>query len=184
MPLILNCLVQFSVILIALAALPTAIAKAGDECSFEKTVLSPAAKNPCFQKLVEKAMDLEDRKWLMYLSRSWNPDPSLKVAMVPGGIVVFKKDKKILDARWIYANPLVLVWNEKVIISAGELKTKSVFKFLNEFIDQPSSHATNFTLFPEAFAKEPSDDEVVKDLFTLYTFNYSDKLDAESLIRE
>lgn len=152
---------------------------AKSQCSIEQTILRPAKNNPCFYKLIEKAKDSYDRKWLLSLVNTWSPDPSYQMIIVPGGIQVYQQKKKVLDARVVTNSPYTLYWNGHFFISKNKPTQPSLKLFFDQLMKPPAqANHINF-FFPQAFADKTDD---LKAIFLLYTWNNSKGVDAKSYI--
>lgn len=167
---------RFSVlILLAQVCLTAQAARPGasDYCTLAKTLLAPAKNNPCFDQLLTKAKNGDDRKWLLEQARTWSPPSDLTLVLLPSGFAAYLGAKPIGKMQWLRRDPAVLYWNGKIkMLPLGVKPSASISKTLQLLTQDQTEARFDFSVFPQAFAQSTNTNLMTK-VATFFTLGFA-----------
>lgn len=150
-------------------------AEAKELCTLAQTILKPAKNNVCYDGLIAKTKNADDRKWLLNLRDSWKPSPELKLNLITNGYELYSGKNKMGIAQWVTVNPLVLYWNGKFLVGKKSSE-KSITKRIQKLFKNKTTAAYLYeAFFPIAAADDEK--EKIKALLN------STKIDEEEQIK-
>jgi len=129
-------------------------AEAKELCTLAQTILKPAKNNACYDGLIAKTKNADDRKWLLNLRDSWKPSPNLKLNFIANGYELYSGKNKVGIAQWVTVNPLVLYWNGQFLVGK-KTSEKSITKRIQQLFKRKTTAAYLYeAFFPTAAANE------------------------------
>ncbi len=150
-------------------------------CHSKDVLLKSAKNNPCLDRLIEKTLNKEDKKWMESLKKTWRPRKSWTLKEVPGGFLLFDKKKLLVDSRVLYAKPLTIFLNGNFYVYRGETPSGSIRDFLKDLMQKNSKKSALFeVLFPEANAQ--SDNDLALNATALHYYTMDGVLDAKTYV--
>ena len=141
-------------ILISVSLFLSFAANGKELCTLAQIMLKPAKDNICFDRLITRTQNANDRKWLLNLKNIWNPSPKLQIQTIAGGAEFFDGKTFIGSFQWLSMNPPILSING--VLKVGE-KTdeKSIVAIVqNLFNEKTSAQFLYQSLLPAAEAQD------------------------------
>lgn len=145
-------------------------AEAKEICTLAQTILKPAKNNRCYDQLIAKTKNVDDRKWLMNIRDQWKPAKGLQMNLLLGGFELQRGKKKVGKFQFISMNPLIMIWKDKLMIGKKS-DEKSISKKILALLNDASTATYIYqSLFPSAnAAPEGTSDEEQVNLTIMYS---------------